>query len=250
MKFQNSKVAIEISGLKKTYGTTHVLQGIDLKIQRGSFFGLLGPNGAGKTTTIHIICGLTLASGGRVQIFGKDHLTHYREARRAIGLSGQEYNLDRFFPLHKSLTYHGRLFGIPKLKLKNQIEKLLHQFGLHEHRNHKTHKLSGGLKRRMMMVKALLHDPEILILDEPTAGVDVELRIDLWNFLRKFNQEGKTIILTTHYLEEAENLCQEIAILSKGKIAICDTKENVIQQAKGNLMNYFITEKQSEGFNA
>jgi ABC-2 type transport system ATP-binding protein len=239
----NPPPAIELSGLYKNYNGLEVLKGLNLKIKPGTFFGLLGPNGAGKSTTINIICGLANRTAGTVEVFGKDVTLDYRNVKRRIGLSQQEYNLDRFFELAKYLSYHAKLFGLESNLIEERVEKLLNQFGLWEHRNKKPHRLSGGLKRRVMLVKALIHDPDILILDEPTAGVDVELRLDLWNFLKQINQQGKTIFLTTHYLEEAQSLCDEIAIISKGLIAIHDTTQNVLTHSKGNLMNYFISEE-------
>src|SRR3989338_4708614 len=244
-KFMNP-FALTICNLHKNFHSLEVLKGINLNIKSGMFFGLLGPNGAGKSTTINILAGLTLKSKGDVKIFGYDIEKDYKTVRQFIGLSQQEFNLDRFFTLHDLLLYQGGLYGLRQTEVKKRVEELLQRFGLWEHRHQKPHRLSGGLKRRAMIVKALIHDPKILILDEPTAGVDVELRHDLWNYLKKLNREGKTIILTTHYLEEAKTLCDEIAILLEGKILIHDSIEKVIEHSKGDLINYFIEEDQEQ----
>ncbi len=238
--------AIEILGLIKNFNKTPILKGIDLIIPQGTFFGLLGPNGAGKSTTIHIIAGLTLKSQGTVKVFGYDVDTDYKHTRPLIGLAQQEFNLDRYLTLFDLLVYQGGLFGLRFSESKKRVEELLVRFGLWEHRLKKHQRLSGGLKRRAMIVKALIHQPKILILDEPTAGVDVELRLALWEYLKTLNKEGKTIVLTTHYLEEAKALCNEIAILHEGKILIHDTKEKVLENSRGDLHNYFISTPEVE----
>lgn len=240
--------AIEIISLRKSFSNLEVLKGIDLIIKPGTFFGLLGPNGAGKSTTINIISGLTLKTQGTVKVFGYDIEKEYRKIRPLIGLAQQEANLDRHFSVYQALVYQGGLYGLPQKKAKEIVYELFMRFGLWETRNIQSHRLSGGLKRRAMLVKALIHQPQILILDEPTAGIDVELRIDLWNYLKKLNKEGKTIILTTHYLEEAKALCDEIAILHQGKILIHNTTEKVIEHSQGNLMNYFIPSPKEEAY--
>ncbi len=232
--------AIEILGLVKNFNAAPVLKGIDLTLPQGTFFGLLGPNGAGKSTTINIIAGLTAKSQGSVKVFGYDVEKEYKKSRSLIGLAHQEFNLDRFLTLFDLLVYQGGLFGLRLKESKQRVEELLLRFGLWEHRTKKHQRLSGGLKRRAMIVKALIHAPQILILDEPTAGVDVELRLALWDYLKTLNKEGKTIVLTTHYLEEAKALCNEIAILHEGKILIHDTKEKVLENSHGDLHNYFI----------
>ncbi|MBI4040995.1 MAG: ABC transporter ATP-binding protein [Deltaproteobacteria bacterium] len=240
MNISKAVAALEISGLHKYYGSFHALKGIDLIVNRGSFFGLLGANGAGKSTSIHMICGLTKKTQGSIKVLGYEVEHHHEIISRLIGLSQQEFNLDRFFPLHKLLRYHGRLYGIGKKILDHRLDELMSQFGLWEYRNQLTHRLSGGFKRRIMLVRALLHDPEILILDEPSAGVDIELRIDLWRYLKKLNQEGKTIILTTHYLEEAQSLCDDIALLREGEIILQGRKDDIVSKLKGNLINFFL----------
>ncbi len=238
--------AIEISNLHKSFGATSVLKGLDLVIKPGSFFGLLGPNGAGKSTTINIISGLTMRSSGDVNVFGHDVDREYKKTRSLIGLSQQEFNLDRLFTIEQLFMYQGGMHGLSGKELKEKVYFFLMRFGLWEHRHQRPHRLSGGQKRRAMVAKALLHDPKILILDEPTAGIDVELRLDLWDYLRRINKEGKTILLTTHYLEEAKELCDEIAILHQGQILIHESTPNVLKQCEGNLLNYFVPETKRE----
>ncbi|MCB0307789.1 MAG: ABC transporter ATP-binding protein [Bdellovibrionales bacterium] len=211
--------AVRIENLVKIYaGDVNALQGISFNIPKGSFFGLLGANGAGKTTTIKILTGLCNKTSGNVEVFGKNLSKEYLACRRLIGVAPQEFNFDRFFPLSKILEFQGGYFGLPASIARKRAEELLKQFGLWEKRHQKSSMLSGGMKRRLLLVKALMHDPEILILDEPTAGVDVELRHEFWRFLKEWNQKGKTIILTTHYLEEAEKLCSEVAIIHEGRL--------------------------------
>lgn len=210
--------AIRIQDLYKSYGSVHALRGIDLVIRPGQFFGLLGPNGAGKSTTIHILTGLVTFSRGSVQILGRDTVRDYRRTRCAIGLAPQEFHFDRFFPIREILVLQAGYYGIPRHEATRRAERLLERFGLTEKADTKVHKLSGGMKRRLLIAKAMIHDPEILILDEPTAGVDVELRRSLWTYLRELNRRGKTVLLTTHYIEEAETLCDEVAIIDRGRI--------------------------------
>jgi len=211
--------AISIQNITKVYpdGVT-ALRGISLDIPRGSFFGLLGANGAGKTTTIQILTGLCTPTSGDVSIAGFDLRTQYLACRRHIGVAPQEFNFDRFFSIKNILEFQGGYFGLSDKQASSKARQLLERFGLWEKRDVKPTVLSGGMKRRLLLMKALMHDPEILILDEPTAGMDVELRHEFWNFLREWNGLGKTILLTTHYLEEAEKLCNEIAVLHKGNI--------------------------------
>ena len=213
--------AIKITSLYKKYNNkVEALKGIDLKIKQGSFYGLLGPNGAGKTTTIGIISGLTKLSSGTVKILGYDAIKDYRNARKLIGLSPQELNFDLFFPIHELLTLQAGYYGLPLKQAKERTELMLNQFGLLDKANAKARELSGGMKRRIQIAKALIHNPPIVILDEPTAGVDIELRYMLWEYLKKINKEGKTILLTTHYIEEAEKLCDTISIINDGKIMV------------------------------
>jgi len=223
--------AIEIKNLKKIYDNKfEALKGIDLNIPKGSFYGFLGPNGAGKTTTIGAISGLVNYKDGTISVMGFDNKSEYRIARKMIGLSPQELNFDVFFPIKKVLEFQAGYYGLSYKESRKRAEFMLEQFGLVEKRNNTCRELSGGMKRRLQIAKALIHNPEILILDEPTAGVDIELRYMLWDFLKKINQEGKTILLTTHYIEEAEQLCDRIAIIDNGNIVINDTTENLTEK--------------------
>ncbi|MCF7804462.1 MAG: ABC transporter ATP-binding protein [Candidatus Marinimicrobia bacterium] len=210
--------AISISGLSKWYDDFRALKEIDLQIEQGQFYGLLGPNGAGKSTTIHILTGLSNFKQGDVRVFGRDVVSDFRFTRSKIGLAAQEFNFDRFFNIEKLLTLQGGYFGLPQKQAAKRAEELLNQFGLIDKRKQDSRKLSGGMKRRLQIAKALVHEPEILILDEPTAGVDVELRHMLWDYLRELNDRGVTILLTTHYIEEAEQLCEEVSIINHGEI--------------------------------
>ena len=210
--------AIEIQDLKKSYGNTVALRGVNISIGDGEFFGLLGPNGAGKTTTINILTGLVRKNEGITKIFGKDIISDYRFTRAQVGISAQEFTQDWFFPLDRLLYFQAGYYGIPKAKAKDRVDELLTRLGLEEKRNSRLRQLSGGLKRRFQIAKALVHDPKILILDEPTAGVDVELRHELWKYFKELHKAGKTILLTTHYIEEAEMLCDKVAIIDKGKV--------------------------------
>jgi len=222
------KTAIKIKNLKKIYDNKfEALKGIDLKIPKGSFYGLLGPNGAGKTTTIGAISGLVNYKIGTIDVLGYDNKRDFRIARKLIGLSPQELNFDVFFPIRKVLEFQAGYYGYSPKDSKERADMMLNQFGLEEKQNNSCRELSGGMKRRLQIAKALIHDPEILILDEPTAGVDIELRYMLWDFLKKINQQGKTILLTTHYIEEAEKLCDKIAIIDNGKIIVDDNTESL-----------------------
>jgi|TARA_B110000263_G_scaffold229572_1_gene223437 ABC-2 type transport system ATP-binding protein len=211
--------AIEIQSLTKIYDTgIEALKGITLAIPEGSFFGLLGPNGAGKTTTIGILTGLVNKTSGTAKIFDNDIIDDYKMARRLIGLSPQEINLDVFFTIKKILEFQAGYFGVPSNIAIKRVDEILKKLGIYDKRDNTARHLSGGMKRRVQIAKALVHDPPILILDEPTAGVDIELRHMLWDYLSILNKEGKTILLTTHYIEEAEKLCNEIAIINNGQI--------------------------------
>jgi len=208
--------AISIQNLKKSYGDTTALKGIDIEINDGEFFGLLGPNGAGKTTTINILTGLVRKDSGSTDIFGHDTISNYRFTRSQIGISAQEFAQDWFFPIEKLLYFQAGYYGISKIKAKSKVDELFERLGLETKRQSRLRQLSGGMKRRFQIAKALVHDPKILILDEPTAGVDVKLRHELWQYFRELHQAGKTILLTTHYIEEAEMLCDQVAIITKG----------------------------------
>ena len=210
--------AIEIKGLTKSYGDTMALDGVNINIKKGEFFGLLGPNGAGKTTTINILTGLVFHDEGFTKVFGKDTVENFRFTRSKIGIAAQEFSVDWFFPIEKLLYFQAGYYGINKKDAGPMVNELLERLGLSEKRKSRLRQLSGGMKRRFQLAKALVHNPDIIILDEPTAGVDVELRHDLWKYLKDLHVKGKTILLTTHYIEEAELLCNNIAIIHKGKI--------------------------------
>ena len=210
--------AIDIKGLTKSYGKLKALNGVNISIKKGEFFGLLGPNGAGKTTTINILTGLVFKESGSTKVFGKDTIKDFRYTRSKIGIAAQEFSVDWFFPIEKLLFFQAGYYGIKPKDAKPLVDSLLNRLGLSSKRNSRLRQLSGGMKRRFQIAKALVHDPEILILDEPTAGVDVELRRDLWKYLQDLHSRGKTILLTTHYIEEAELLCENVAIIDNGKI--------------------------------
>ena len=230
--------ALVISDLKKVYkgnkkqGDREVIHGLSLTIPRGQFFGLLGPNGAGKTTTINCTTGLSSITRGTLRAMGHDVVTDYRKARASIGLSPQEFNIDIFQKVDEILDYSAGFFGIVGEKMKERREEMLVRFDLIEHRDKKFQFLSGGLTRRVTLAKAMMHEPDILILDEPTAGVDVETRRVLWKFLRELHAAGKTIILTSHYLEEVEELCQRVAIIKDGAIILDEKMEDLTKERK------------------
>lgn len=212
--------ALSIRNLRKVYeGGTQAVRGIDLDVDEGDFFALLGPNGAGKTTTIGIVTSLVNKTEGHIEVFGHDIDTHFDEAKACIGLVPQEINFNQFEKVEDIVVNQAGFYGIPRKLAKERAEKYLKELQLWDKRNEMSRNLSGGMKRRLMIARALVHEPKLLILDEPTAGVDIEIRRSMWTFLKKINREGITIILTTHYLEEAENLCRNIAIINNGLIA-------------------------------
>lgn len=212
-------IALSIRGLTKSYDNGfQALKGIDLDVKQGDFFALLGPNGAGKSTTIGIICSLVRKTSGQVSVFGKDIDTHFSEAKKFIGIVPQEFNFNFFEKPVDILTTQAGYYGLPLGLAKERAEKYLRKLDLWDKRHTQSRMLSGGMKRRLMIARALVHEPKLLILDEPTAGVDIELRRSMWQFLRDINASGTTIILTTHYLEEAESLCRNIAIINHGEI--------------------------------
>ena len=218
---------IEVKGLLKEYpGKLIALDSIDLNIPKGSIFGLLGPNGAGKSTFINILAGLTNKSSGVIKVCGIDIDQNPKTVRGSIGVVPQEINIDPFFTPIEILNLQAGFYGLKKKEMKNN--QILQDINLLEKAEAYSRSLSGGMKRRLMVAKAMVHSPQVLILDEPTAGVDVELRKRLWNYVRKLNSNGTTIILTTHYLEEAEELCDNIAIINKGKVVACNTKEKLL----------------------
>ncbi len=222
MRAHHQKEGIVISNLHKRYKNAkqETLHGINLTIPKGQFIGILGPNGAGKTTTINCITGVTSQTSGTVTLFGKDTVKDYREARQLVGVSPQEFNIDIFESADSILDYQAGYFGITGEAMKARREELIKQFELEPHRAKRFQFLSGGLKRRVVLAKALMHDPEILILDEPTAGVDVETRQALWKYLQALHKSGKTIILTSHYLEEVQILCERVAMIKDGTLVL------------------------------
>ena len=229
-----SQNAIELRGLKKTYAATKkteaktALSGIDLDIPRGAIFGLLGPNGAGKSTLINILAGLVKKSAGSVNIWGFDQDENPRQSRASIGVMPQELNLDPFFTPGSSLDMQAGLYGVPKALRKT--DEILRLIGLEDKANSYARSLSGGMRRRLLLGKALVHSPQILVLDEPTAGVDIGLRQMLWDNVRQLNADGMTVILTTHYLEEAQEMCDQIAIIHEGALRALDTTANLLSK--------------------
>lgn len=227
---------LEIKHLTKAYGSgkerSVAVDDISLTVKRGAFFGLLGPNGAGKSTTIHCVTGIAQPTAGQILVDGIDVVEDYKTARTKVGLSPQEFNVDIFATPEQLMDYMGGYYAIPAAERNERIEQLIERFDLEKHRDVKFQKLSGGLKRRAMLGRALVHTPDLLILDEPTAGVDVEQRHDLWRYLKEMNERGKTIILTSHYLEEIQYLCNEIAIINHGKIVANGTKEEFMRGGK------------------
>ncbi|TMM46070.1 ABC transporter ATP-binding protein [Colwellia ponticola] len=223
--------ALEISALEKTYkGGFQALKGIDLTVKQGDFFALLGPNGAGKSTSIGVITSLVNKTGGQVKVFGYDIDTDLEKAKSFIGLVPQEFNFSQFEPLIHILVNQAGYYGVTKKIALERAEKYLKQLELWDKRDEPARTLSGGMKRRLMIARALMHEPQILILDEPTAGVDIELRRSMWSFLQELNQQGITIILTTHYLEEAETLCRNIAIIDGGEIVEDTSMKKLLAQ--------------------
>jgi ABC-2 type transport system ATP-binding protein len=225
MRVFRDQPALSLQGLTKRYDDgTVALENFDLQIPSGSFFGLLGPNGAGKTTLISAVCNLIRVSGGEIEVFGEPHDS--LEARRWIGLAEQDINLDRFLTVRETLVYHGGYWGMRDPQ--ERAEELIEAFGLTSKRDTRAPRLSGGQRRRLLLARALMHRPRLVILDEPTAGVDFELRQELWRYIRQLHAEGTTILLTTHYLEEAEELCDEIALIRDGHLIARDSAEALL----------------------
>ena len=206
------------------------LDGVSLTVPEGSFFGLLGPNGAGKTTFINVLVGLVRKSGGTARVFGHDVEADYRAARDCIGLAPQEFNVDRFFPIREVLEHKAGYHGIPASEARERADEVLKQVGIYEKRDTRFDWLSGGMKRRFLIARALVTEPDLLILDEPTAGVDVQLRHDLWELITDLNESGTTILLTTHYIEEAERLCDEVAILDSGEVVTVSSPDELMDR--------------------
>ena len=232
--------AIEISNVSKRFGDLQALDNVSFDIKQGEFFGLLGPNGAGKSTLINVISGLLSANSGTVSVLGHDVQADYRQARMMLGVVPQEIVMDPFFTVKEVLEFQSGYFNI-----KNNhvwINELLEQLGLADKADTNMRKLSGGMKRRVLIAQALVHKPAVLMLDEPTAGVDVELRQSMWKFIRRLHREGTTVVLTTHYLEEAEELCDRIAIIDKGQVIALETKQDLLARGLGSKL--FIRAKQ------
>jgi ABC-2 type transport system ATP-binding protein len=240
-----SDPAIAIAGLHKHYphkrhAGVHALKGVDLTIERGEFFGLLGPNGAGKSTLINIVAGLTRPATGAAQVLGHDVVRDYRRARRLVGVVPQELTFDPFFTVREVLRIQAGYFGLGRENFP-WIEELLRSLMLADKADYNMRALSGGMKRRVMIAQALVHKPQVVILDEPTAGVDVELRQQLWTFIRRLHADGHTIVLTTHYLEEAETLCGRIAILNHGEVVALDSKAALLARGIGRTLRLRVT---------
>jgi len=224
-------LAVDVSDVARRFGRVRALDGVSIAVEEGEFFGLLGPNGAGKTTLISILAGLTRADRGTARILGHDVITDYRAARRSLGVVPQELVFDPFFSVRETLEMQSGYFGLRRNGA--WIDEILHHLDLTAKANANMRSLSGGMKRRVLIGQALVHKPPVIVLDEPTAGVDVEMRQSLWGFIRKLNRDGHTIILTTHYLEEAEALCGRIAMLKAGRVVALDTRQNLLAQFAG-----------------
>lgn len=227
---------VEIHGLNKSYEDVHAVKDLTFNIKEGEIFGFLGPNGAGKTTTIKCITQLATMDEGSIKVSGYDVKDDYLEAREKIGLSQQEVNLDPYFSVIDTLEYAGGYFGIPKAEARRRCKRYLKKFDLFDKKDDDTRKLSGGMKRKLSIIKALLHKPDILILDEPTAGLDVDSRYELWNFIKEQNKKGTTIILTTHYIEEAEKLADRIGIINHGELIKLEEKSKIIDELSQNVI--------------
>ncbi len=230
----NTSVAISVRQVSKRFGHIKAVESVDLKVESGEFFGLLGPNGAGKTTLINIIAGLCLADGGRVEVMGHDVVKDYQSARRALGVVPQELVFDPFFTVRETLRFQSGYFGIKHND--DWIDEILDNLNLVDKAAANMRSLSGGMKRRVLVAQALVHRPPVIILDEPTAGVDVDLRRGLWGFIQKLNNQGHTIVLTTHYLEEAESLCNRVAMLKAGEIVLIEDTTNLLRREKESLL--------------
>ena len=233
--------ALKITNLRKVYRRGNVaVEDLSLTVPEGEFFGFLGPNGAGKSTTIHCITGIANPTSGSIEIFGLDAVKNYREARRLVGLCPQEFNVDPFAKPADIVDWAGGYFGLNRAQRKQRVDYLMERFELTPHLKKTFRELSGGLKRRVVLARALVHDPKLIILDEPTAGVDVELRRVLWNYLTEINGDGRTILLTSHYLEEVERLCRQIAIVAKGRVVREGTKDQMTSEQGGLERAYLV----------
>jgi ABC-2 type transport system ATP-binding protein len=218
--------ALRVTGLTKRYdGGFVALEDFDLEVPAGRFFGLLGPNGAGKTTLISAVCNIIRVTAGEIAVFGAPHDS--LEARRSIGLAEQDVNLDRFLDVEETLLYHGGYFGMSRADARRRADEMMDVFDLRAKATVRAPKLSGGMRRRLLLARALMHEPRIVILDEPTAGVDYELRMELWAYIRRLHEDGTTVLLTTHYLEEADELCEDIALIRAGRVIARDTADGL-----------------------
>ena len=236
-----SEPILSIRGLRKAYASgTEALKSVGLDIRRGEIFALLGPNGAGKTTLINIVCGIVTATSGEVLVDGKNWQRHFREARTRIGLVPQELTMDVFEPLISTVSFSRELFG--RAPDRNKVERILRDLSLWDKRKSILKDLSGGMKRRVMIAKALAHEPDILFLDEPTAGVDVELRRDMWTLVRRLREGGTTIILTTHYIEEAEEMADRVGVIAKGELILVEEKEALMRKLGRKVLHLQLTE--------
>ena len=237
------EAALRIANLDKTYPNgQRALDDVSLVVEHGDFFALLGPNGAGKSTTIGVITSLIKKTAGKVDIYGLNIDTHFNKAKKYIGLVPQEFSFNQFEPVIEILINQAGYYGVPPRKARSHAEEYLKNLGLWEKRTQEARNLSGGMKRRLMIARAMLHQPQLLILDEPTAGVDIEIRRMIWNFLTELNEQGTTIILTTHYLEEAEKLCRNIAIIDQGKIITNTTMRNLLNSSDSESFTLYLTE--------
>ena len=232
--------ALEIRNLVKRYGNFTAVDDVSLRVEAGDFFAFLGPNGAGKTTTINAIVGLARLTSGSIGIFGHDTVRDWRTARGLVGLAPQEYNFDRYLSIRDILIYQAGYFGLRPKDVAGRADELLERFNLTSKAKQDYMKLSGGMKRRLTLARALIHSPRLLILDEPTAGVDVELRLELWAFLRELNASGVTIFLTTHYLEEAEELCRNIGIIRGGTLVALEPTSELLAREGKRLQDVFL----------
>jgi ABC-2 type transport system ATP-binding protein len=236
----SSPHALDVRGLVKTYDDGfEALHGFDLVVPDGAFFGLLGPNGAGKTTLISAVCNLIRVTAGEIRVFGHPHGD--LDARRLIGLAEQDVNLDRFLDVEETLVYHGGYYGMARREARRRAVEMMDVFDLRAKATTRAPKLSGGMRRRLLLARALMHEPRLVILDEPTAGVDYELRLELWDYIRRLHGAGTTILLTTHYLEEAEELCEEIALIRGGRLVARDSAAGLRETyAAGSLAEAYV----------
>ena len=232
--------SVDVRQVHKHFGSLHALDGVDLRIEQGEFFGLLGPNGAGKTTLINLLAGLSLPDGGQISVLGNDVVKQYRDSRRLLGVVPQELVFDPFFTVRETLRLQSGYFGLRNNEV--WIDELMHHLDLTDKADTNMRRLSGGMKRRVLVAQALVHKPPVIVLDEPTAGVDVELRQTMWRFIQQLNSDGHTVLLTTHYLEEAEALCGRIAMLKRGRVVALDSTKNLLNSIAGCQLRIRLTD--------